>query len=555
VTSMLLMPNQLLAAPSDLDANFGVGGVKIFDALGGDYYDQSPRAVRQPDGKTVVARTCVYGRYLSMCAVRLMASGEVDTSFGSSIGRSGQVFITPLVGEDYSGALALQRDGRILIAGACNTVSGYFRADLCIVRLLASGQLDTAFGQSGRTVIYSAPAYDWAGHVSELADGSLLIAGSCDVAENNGPIRRSCLAKLTAGGQLDSAFGGGGRVVLAATMRMDQAIFAGQLEDEKILVAGACEVSYRRRFCVARLRSDGSVDSTYGSSGLVTVPVSQNDYDNLYHALLLPDQRLLLAGMCGPYQGDNKLCVTRVNSDGSQDLSFGTQGSLVRRLGGGNLVDPVRMAVQPDGRILIGVTCDSASQAFAFCVTRLTRNGQPDGDFGVSGNAFYRIGGMDDRTTNLTLQENGAVVLVGKCNDGAGYKFCAAQIVGGRSDPRSCALNADLNNSVDASTDGLLTLRYLLGYRGSALTDGVLGSNPSRTGNALETWLASVNLDADGDGQALAMTDGLLVLRAMLGLSGPALTAGAVNTSFAITRDAQQILTWIESTHGLACLP
>lgn len=59
----------------------------------------------------------------------------------------------------------------------------------------------------------------------------------------------------------------------------------------------------------------------------------------------------------------------------------------------------------------------------------------------------------------------------------------------------------------------------------------------------------------DGDGQSLAMTDGLLILRAMLGLSGDALTAGAVNTAHPNARNAQQILTWIETTHGVACLP
>ncbi|MEQ1596178.1 MAG: hypothetical protein ABL985_13900 [Casimicrobium sp.] len=53
----------------------------------------------------------------------------------------------------------------------------------------------------------------------------------------------------------------------------------------------------------------------------------------------------------------------------------------------------------------------------------------------------------------------------------------------------------------------------------------------------------------------MAMTDGLLLIRAMLGLSGTALINGATNTSHLNVRDAQQVLTWIESTHGVACLP
>lgn len=119
----------------------------------------------------------------------------------------------------------------------------------------------------------------------------------------------------------------------------------------------------------------------------------------------------------------------------------------------------------------------------------------------------------------------------------------------------TCSLNVDGSLATHVLSDGVLVLRYLLGLRGAALTTGALGPNPTRTGQALEDHLASLNLDADGDGQALAMTDGLLILRAMLGLTGTALTQGATNASHPNVRNAQQILTWIESTHGVACLP
>ena len=103
--------------------------------------------------------------------------------------------------------------------------------------------------------------------------------------------------------------------------------------------------------------------------------------------------------------------------------------------------------------------------------------------------------------------------------------------------------------------DALLISRYLLGFRGTALTNGAVGPNPTRTGQALEDYLGALNLDVDGDGAALATTDGLLLLRAMLGLTGTALTQGATNVAHPNVRNAQQILTWIEDTHGVACLP
>ena len=118
-----------------------------------------------------------------------------------------------------------------------------------------------------------------------------------------------------------------------------------------------------------------------------------------------------------------------------------------------------------------------------------------------------------------------------------------------------CGEQVNDNITLSASTDAILVVRYLLGLRGDALTAGALGENPMRIGLALENYLASLNLDADGDGQALAMTDGLLLIRAMLGLTGTALTQGATNAAHPNVRNAQQILTWIETTHGVACLP
>jgi YVTN family beta-propeller protein len=101
----------------------------------------------------------------------------------------------------------------------------------------------------------------------------------------------------------------------------------------------------------------------------------------------------------------------------------------------------------------------------------------------------------------------------------------------------------DLNNAlnIDSSTesgparyspssDGVLLLRYLFGYRGSALVQGALGVNPQRNTPDLIEQYISDNLrlfDIDGDNRTLPLTDGLMILRRMLGLSGSAVTAGA----------------------------
>lgn len=93
--------------------------------------------------------------------------------------------------------------------------------------------------------------------------------------------------------------------------------------------------------------------------------------------------------------------------------------------------------------------------------------------------------------------------------------------------------DSDAPTKYDAGTDGALLTRYLFGLRGTALTAGVLGANARRDAAQIVVHLATyVTLfDVDGDGQTLAHTDGLMIVRRMLGLSGTALTTGAKNSA------------------------
>jgi len=159
----------------------------------------------------------------------------------------------------------------------------------------------------------------------------------------------------------------------------------------------------------------------------------------------------------------------------------------------------------------------------------------------------------------LAIQSDGKILVAGHCDAPGGSRFCAVRLEGDPLPAAACSLNSDGNRLTGPASDGALIVRYLLGARGQGLTGGAMGANAGRTSTEIETYLADLlaqgKLDADGDGQTLAMTDGLLILRAMLGLSGDALTAGAVNAAHPNVRNAQQILTWVESTHGVACLP
>lgn len=95
------------------------------------------------------------------------------------------------------------------------------------------------------------------------------------------------------------------------------------------------------------------------------------------------------------------------------------------------------------------------------------------------------------------------------------------------------SVDLDDDGRYDPATDGLLLQRYLIGLRGDALINAARGTNARRDAAAIASYIAAlgINLDVDGDGSVKATTDGLLVLRYLLGLRGTALTNGASATN------------------------
>jgi hypothetical protein len=137
----------------------------------------------------------------------------------------------------------------------------------------------------------------------------------------------------------------------------------------------------------------------------------------------------------------------------------------------------------------------------------------------------------------IALDQRGMPRVSGvRCDIGA-FEFVAAH------------MDVDDNKKYDALTDGVLIVRYLFGFTGTALTNGAVGTNASRITAAQITPFLDVirrQLDVDGNQQAGALTDGLMLLRYLFGLRGQALIAGAVGPS-ATRTSAAAIETYIQT--------
>lgn len=541
-----LVSRALAAAPGQLDPTFGGGFGYVVTPIAQRAYPA--RIAIASDKKIVAVGSCFDGAGSVFCIARYNEDGALDLAFGAN----GKV-IAPFpigTGGDTASSVLVQPDGKVIVIGTCNSDG---RIDFCVARYSANGTVDSGFGANGHVATSVGTGQPSTRQAALQSDGKIIVSGVC----NNGALLVFCLVRFTEYGALDLTFGGDGKV-LTQFLGRDFGSGVALQADGKILQSGSCiNGAARFDFCISRYNIDGSLDAGFGVNGKVLFSVgNEDDYGRVI--AVQSDGKLVVAGSCtngtGAYLTDDDFCLVRLHTNGALDLSFGVNGKVITDIP--NSDDLVRgIGLQGDGKIVIGGNCSQDSPD-KFCLARYSPNGELDVSFN-SGRVVTLIS-TSSYGTDLALQPDGRILLFGNC---ALYGptptggFCLARYEADPYKAKSCGLNIDDNITLSASTDAILVVRYLLGLRGDALTAGALGENPTRTGQALENYLNSLNLDADGDGEALAMTDGLLMLRAMLGLTGTALTQGATNAAHPNVRNAQQILTWIENTHGVACLP
>jgi uncharacterized delta-60 repeat protein len=120
------------AVPGALDPTFGLGGIAIAD-LGG--YDNGQKLAVQPDGKIVVAGSASVPGAVAFGLARLKPDGTLDASFGSG----GKVFANLFGYSVTVGGLALQPDGKIVVGGYAPVTAGSTEYDLWLVRLNSNG--------------------------------------------------------------------------------------------------------------------------------------------------------------------------------------------------------------------------------------------------------------------------------------------------------------------------------------------------------------------------------------------------------------------------------
>lgn len=247
---------QALAAPGDLDLSFGGTG-KVTTGSG-----PSQSIALQPDGKILTAGWGIGGGgSRDFEIVRFNSNGSLDTGFNGT----GKVFTDFDLGEDIANSIAVQSDGKILVAGEV-IVSG--KANFGLARYNSDGTLDASFNGSGKVITaFGAGMIDRAYALALQNDGKIIAGGY----SQNSEVSYFALARYHADGSLDTTFGEAGKVIAVNGSCHDLALQS----DGKIVAAG-----YRNDTVVARYNVDGSLDLSFNGTGFVITNVGGSDGAN-----------------------------------------------------------------------------------------------------------------------------------------------------------------------------------------------------------------------------------------------------------------------------------
>ena len=313
-------------------------------------------------------------------------AGQLDTTFGNK----------GIFSDNFSGAtgfatsVALQSDGKIVAVGGLG-IFGQSEGDGEVVRLNTNGTLDTSFGSGGVVSIRCADFENEATGVAIQTDGKIVVSCATGIGESE-------LDRLNTNGRFDSSFGNGGSVALGFT-------YSGSLvlqSDGKIVVLeDAGNISQMQRF-----DTNGQLDTTFGTNGTAALV----GFSPAAIAVLSNGKFLVSSG------GLEAGTVVRYTSNGSLDTTFGISGQQSALAAPG-------LAVQSNGQIVTagGIVTQTvlSGNDSGFGLTRFNSSGTIDGTFGSHGGVVSSFPGFSDASAfPLAIQTNGDIVAAGSATSG-----------------------------------------------------------------------------------------------------------------------------------------
>lgn len=324
-------------------------------------------------------------------ALSFAQPGSLDATFGS-----GGTVITALgdFGE-MGNSILIQGDDKILLGGY--TQSNFTSADFALMRFNYDGTLDSNFGINGK-VITTIENRSEGNSLLIQEDEKIILGGASDWYIN--------LVRYDKDGVLDPDFGTDGKVIIDIEgYYSEQCKTVAMQGDGKILVGGYAQhiSNDKSYFVVVRCNDDGSLDSTFGTNGIVIGSRGKANSMGIQE-----DGKIILGGAL-----DGTFTLEQYHSDGTLDTSFGVDGKVITPVG--TYGEGYSLLIQDNGKIVLGGYSNSGTGS-NFAIVRYNSDGTLDTTFGMDGKVITPVGSAG-RGNSLAIQEDGKILLAGYGND------------------------------------------------------------------------------------------------------------------------------------------
>lgn len=407
---------------ADFDPSFGTGGIaQLFISAG--LIKTTAVTVDPRDGSSVVVGytdVALLGDDPDFVVIRFLPNGQADPNFGFGFGFVVQDMIAGF--QDFATSLAIQPDGKIVVAGYTDGFNpfGFPDRDIVLARFNPDGTLDSSFGNTQdrpgiAQVDLTQPfatqrSLEQANSVIVQGNGNIIVGGGTTSISEDLERADVALVRFTPSGQFDNTFGFGGLGFVVTELPNDEIFNALAVQaDGKIVAVGTIGLfdedgfPQTTRVLITRYNADGSVDTAFNPDNpefggifffTFDAILVEGDYDDGYAVEIGPDGRIYVGGVNGtrdPFTGEliANFGIERLNPDGSFDETWGgTSGGVITDLG--VLAGATDIAVQDDGKVVVGGKI-AASEAdvdagnFGVAVVRYNFDGSIDQAFDNDG--------------------------------------------------------------------------------------------------------------------------------------------------------------------------
>ncbi len=373
-----------------------------------------------------------------------LARYNTNGTLDTSFGTNGVVMMQPS-GSTGSGlnSIAIQSNGQIVAAGYATINSA---AEFALARYNSNGTLDTNFGTNG--VVTRQPSGSTSSSIYSIAiqsDGKIVAGGSAQIGNNE-----FALARFNSNGTLDTNFGTNGVVTVKPSGATSSQINSITIQSNgQIVAAGQAVINTIYECALVRYNTNGTLDASFGTNGVVTTQPSGSSISGL-NSITIQSNGQIVAGGFAVINGNQFFAVARYNTNGTLDTSFGTDGIVATENPDGGVINSV--AIQSDGKIVAGGTTTIGEGEFE--LARYNSNGSLDNSFGTDGLVTTTPGGSSYSIMYaMAIQSNGQIVSGGFAQIGSNFEFALARYNASTSLTQS-ALTLALKNKYYANGTG-----------------------------------------------------------------------------------------------------